>query len=346
MPLEHKFLINDESVNRYGYRILSSGINTENFLKNPVCLVSHEGKSLSIGKWKDLKIEGKNFSATLEFDEKDPLAVMIANKYAKGYMNACSLSMLELEDSSDPTLLLPGQKYPTVTKCELLEISIVNVPGNANAITLLLQNGEEKKLSLIDTNENSNKNRNVMTKEEELKAENEQLKNQRALELVATHVKMGAVPEVSKGFYENSAKLDYEGTKTALEALPSKEDQNVGKKELAAQLVEMHQKRGAINAQQLDFYTKSAESDYEGTKKVLEGMKGTDGLGDFVKSLDGTKGSEAEDKSKWTYLDWYKNDLEGLQKMETEKPDQHKKLLLECRAGLQKEGVMGKVEEV
>ncbi len=340
MPLEHKFLINDESVNRYGYRILSSGINTENFLKNPVCLVSHEGKSLSIGKWKDLKIEGKNFSATLEFDEKDPLAVMIANKYAKGYMNACSLSMLELEDSSDPTLLLPGQKYPTVTKCELLEISIVNVPGNANAITLLLQNGEEKKLSLIDTNENSNKNRNVMTKEEELKAENEQLKKQRALELVNTHLQRGAITNENKEFFEKNAVLDYDSTKKALEGMSSKDDQSTTKKQLAVQLVELHQKRGAITAKELDFYTKSAEADYEGTKKVLEGMKGTEGLGDFVKSLDGTKGSEAEDKSKWTYLDWYKKDLEGLQKMETEKPDQFKKLLLETRENMRKEGVL------
>ena len=107
----------------------------------------------------------------------------------------------------------------------------------------------------------------------------------------------------------------------------------------------MHQKRGAVTNQELNFYTKAAESDYEGTKKVLEGKKGTDGLEKFVKDLSNGKIADADNKSKWTYADWYKKDLDGLQKMEAENPEGHKTLLDAYRLSMRKDGTYVPTEQ-
>lgn len=341
MALELEFVINDESVNRYGYRILSAGIKTDNFLKNPVCLVQHRSEYLSVGKWKNLKVDGNKFTATLEFDEGDEEAVKIYNKYKNGYMSAVSISMLEISESTDVKYLLPGQKYPTILECELLEISLVTVPGNANSLKLMNAEGKEKQLSLITQN-SDNQNQNKKMTEEQLKAENDKLKKQLAAELADMHCKRGVITASELDFYKKAAENDYEGTKKVLEAkVVAKAEDNTNAKQLAAQLVEMHQKRGAITATELDFYKKAAEGDYEGTKKVLEAKKGTEGLGEFVNNLSNDKNanSNTEDRSKWGFNDWYKKDLDGLQKMETEKPDEYKKLQLAYRNQLKAENV-------
>ncbi len=342
MALELTFIINDESVNRYGYRILSAGIQTENFLKNPVCLVQHKNEYLSVGKWKGFKQESVKLSAVLEFDEGDEDAVKIYNKYKNGYMSAVSLSMLEITESEDPKYLLAGQKYATILECELLEISLVTVPGNANSLKLLAPDGKEKKLSLLTINNNDHKNQiKMVTKTpEELQTENDGLKKTLAVNLVKQHLDRGAITVDNKDFFEKNAVLDYEGTEKALTKLPSKNEENGGAKQLAAQLVEMHQKRGAITAQELDFYKKAAEADYDGTKKVLELKKGNEGLDGFVKDLSGASRSQSDpdDRSKWNFLDWYKKDIDGLQKLEIEKPEDHRKLLAAYQLEMRKSG--------
>ena len=52
-----RFIISDESVNRYGYRILSRGMSTASFEKNPVVFYNHGTFSLPIGKGKNLQHE-------------------------------------------------------------------------------------------------------------------------------------------------------------------------------------------------------------------------------------------------------------------------------------------------
>ena len=40
------FVLHDESVNTYGFRMLTSGANLEEFKKNPVMLLNHDDYSL------------------------------------------------------------------------------------------------------------------------------------------------------------------------------------------------------------------------------------------------------------------------------------------------------------
>ncbi len=339
MALELDFIISDESVNRYGFRIISEGINSSNFLKNPVCLVSHRDAYLSVGKWKNIRVENGVLKGTVEFDEEDTDAVKIYKKYKNGYMSAVSISVLPLTESTDAEFLMPGQKYPTIVTSELLEISLVNVPGNANAVKLMGKNGDIIKLSLI--------NHSTMSKEEktieELKRENEQLCAQRAKDLVKLHLNRGVITHDVVGFFEKNAIDDYDATKLTLERMPTPEgSQNSdAPTQLAKQLVEMHFKRGACSAEEVSFYENAAVLDYDTTKKILEAKRGTEGLQDVVKNLtNGTSTPGSEDRSKWSYLDWYKKDLSGLTKMQSEKPDEHKKLLDAYTLSLQRDGVI------
>lgn len=144
--------LSDESLNRYGTRILTRGIKLDNFLKNPVMFYNHDRNRLPIGKWEGVKkVDGK-LAATPVFDIGDEFAKEVKRKFEEGYLNSASVGILVLGTSNEPELMLPGQSLPTITKCELLEVSIVDVPANANAVKLYhkAENGELMELSIDD----------------------------------------------------------------------------------------------------------------------------------------------------------------------------------------------------
>ncbi len=132
-----RFIISDESVNRYGYRILSRGMSTVSFEKNPVVFYNHGTYSLPIGKGKDLRHEPDGtITLDIDFDTEDEQALAIQKKAERGFLNACSVGIDVLETSTDATVVLAGQTRPTVTRSELLELSICGIPGNRNALRL------------------------------------------------------------------------------------------------------------------------------------------------------------------------------------------------------------------
>lgn len=132
-----RFTISDERVNRYGYRILSAGMNTASFEKNPVVFYNHDTYSLPIGKGKNLRHETDgSITLDIDFDQEDEQALAVQKKAERGFLNACSVGIDVLETSTDQSVLLPGQTRPTVTRSELLELSICGIPGNRNALRL------------------------------------------------------------------------------------------------------------------------------------------------------------------------------------------------------------------
>ncbi|GAB4129563.1 MAG: hypothetical protein Fur0027_14490 [Raineya sp.] len=144
--------LSDESLNRYGTRILTKGLSLGNFLKNPVMFYNHDRSRLPIGKWENVKkVDGK-LVATPTFDIGDEFAKEVKRKFEDGYLNSASIGILVLGTSNEPELMLQGQSLPTITKCELLEASVVDVPANANAVKLYhkADNGELLELSFED----------------------------------------------------------------------------------------------------------------------------------------------------------------------------------------------------
>lgn len=133
MPL----VINTEDLNRYGFRILTQGIDLGAYQKNPVlCWDHYTYGRLPIGKIENLRTDGDRLIGDPVFDEDDDFAAAAKRKFDKGMLNACSMGISVVETSVEPSYLLTGQTRATVTKCELREVSMVVVPANRSAVKL------------------------------------------------------------------------------------------------------------------------------------------------------------------------------------------------------------------
>lgn len=153
---EYKFIASTENVNSYGYRILTAGIETAQYDKNGVVLYMHNrgGEKPTgdevIGKAR-LEKENNILYAYVTFDSDNEFASKIEQKVKGGFINMCSIYAEPIETSVDPKLALPGQLYETVVRCKLIEVSIVDLGGNDDALRLSAGNTLNK-LQLINNN--------------------------------------------------------------------------------------------------------------------------------------------------------------------------------------------------
>lgn len=133
------FILNDENIkNSYGFRVLTAGISLERFAANPVCLNNHSNHTKDVlGAWADVKADGALLTASADFDTEDPDGKEVVRKVEAGKLKACSIGIII--DPESVTVLESGDVL--VTKCELMEASIVAVPSNANAVVLYSQDG-------------------------------------------------------------------------------------------------------------------------------------------------------------------------------------------------------------
>jgi len=150
------FILSDESINDRGYRVLTSGIDTSRFSKNPIMLWMHRRDSdfnfssvLPIGRWDNIRLEDGKLLADPVFDENDPLAQHIKRKVENGFLNAASIGIDIRKFTEEKEFLVEGQTRPTVTQCELYEASIVAIPANANAVQLMSAGPIDDKLPLL-----------------------------------------------------------------------------------------------------------------------------------------------------------------------------------------------------
>lgn len=131
------FIISDESVDRQGEIIQQDGWDFKNYLNNPVVLFGHDSYDLPIGKTIDISVEDGKTLATIQFAaEMYDKAMTIWNMVKAGILNTVSVGFINKE-------YLDNQEQDNIvlTKNELLEISIVPVPANPNAIVLAAKDG-------------------------------------------------------------------------------------------------------------------------------------------------------------------------------------------------------------
>lgn len=260
--MKHQFIINTENVNSYGYRILTDGIDYTQYMRNPVVLFMHERDGYSnkgsevIGRCTRLYKEGTTLIAEVEFDEQDEFAKKIAGKVERGYIRMASMFAEIKEVSTQPQHILEGQVYETVTACKLVEISIVDIGGNDNALKLS-KDGKPFQLKKIVTNTSNNMDIKVIalalgmgenTKEEAVlsalhslktdkeKAEAEvvalkktirEIHKSEATTLVDKAVQLGLIPEALKESQLKQFEADFDGQKAVLSKLVAdKETEN------------------------------------------------------------------------------------------------------------------------
>ena len=144
-------IISTEAVNSYGTRVLTSGIDLEQFKRNPVLLWMHrrafDGESMPIGKIENLRVEEGKLIGTPVFDQNDEFARKIESKWESGFLRMASAALEPIEVNPDPALALEGQTRATVTRCKLIEVSIVDIGGNDEALQLCGADGKQLKLA-------------------------------------------------------------------------------------------------------------------------------------------------------------------------------------------------------
>lgn len=136
MSKKHTFLVSDETVNSYGFKVLTNGIDTKRFEGNPIMLYMHERANI-IGRWENIRKKNGQLFADAVFDIEDPTAKEIAGKVERGFLKSASIGITKA-----------NLKDGIVNSCELMEISIVDIGSNSNALRLYTDTEETIQLKL------------------------------------------------------------------------------------------------------------------------------------------------------------------------------------------------------
>lgn len=127
--------ISNESLNSYGTRIMTGGLDIAQYQRNPVLLYMHQ-RGLVIGYVKDIRKEGGEVTGELVFDGASPESVRVKKQFEFGSLKMVSAGIDILEMSEDPETVVLGQTRPTVTRSKLFEVSVVDIGANDDALVL------------------------------------------------------------------------------------------------------------------------------------------------------------------------------------------------------------------
>lgn len=138
------FRASTDGLDRHGTKIMPMGINLDKYNQNPICLFGHDGyggwstpdPENIIGRSDALRKSETSLEVDMDFLEAavNPRADMIYRMIKAGALNAVSVGIIprevrvEVDDA--------GREIPVITKCDLLEISVVPIPSNPDAVAI------------------------------------------------------------------------------------------------------------------------------------------------------------------------------------------------------------------
>ena len=288
-----KFIINTDDLNSYGYRILTSGIQTTFFEGNPIALFNHRRShyggvnALPIGNWENLKRGSKQMSAELRVDEVTDMDKAVKAKIESGTLRATSIGIRILEWSEDSAFLVKGQTRPTVTKCELMEVSVVDIPANGYCIKLsygdktVTLTGAEDDIEALDSILPIIKNHNM--------------------KLVSKHLQLGDGASEAD-IIAHISTLQNQKTQLANEVKELqqklKDVEEHSAKSKADSLVQSAIEQKKITESQRGTWESLALNDYDSAKAALGSMKGFTSLSSQVNEPNGNT-ADLDDKAKY-----------------------------------------------
>ena len=128
------FVLSDESVNSRGFVVLTEGIDTSVFERNPVMLYMHTRDGNVIGRWENIRKEDNKLLADAVFDDSTELGAQVKKQVEGGFLRAVSIGIEAIKKE-----YLNG--VDTVVKCLLVEVSVVDIPSNRNTVKLMHHSG-------------------------------------------------------------------------------------------------------------------------------------------------------------------------------------------------------------
>ena len=213
---EDKFVAvaSTENKDRMGDVIKADGWDLKNFKKNPILQFAHEYNRAPIGIVKNIRIEGTNLIFEPVFHNITQTAREIKQMFEEGIMRAFSVGFVPKKFINKKGEEIKPQMFGNniIAEAELLEISAVPVPANAQALILEKKytNEEDKEIckwingqlqcKAIDNNEKiekknkkesreKNKEEITKTSEEVKNNENEKIKEEKNYEIDSKEIK-------------------------------------------------------------------------------------------------------------------------------------------------------------
>lgn len=196
MPKEA--VISTPRLNSYGARVLTEGIDLEQYQKNPVLLYMHRRgrkEDMPIGIMENLRVEGDTLYGTPKFDDDTEDERNINKKWERGTLRMLSAGFDILEWSEEPALLVAGQTRPTITKSKLIEVSVVDIGANDDALQVGLYH-EGKLLALAAGEENAHLPLLTVSAKEENKEQTPNNNQQKKMEKIL--LKLGLAPNATE----------------------------------------------------------------------------------------------------------------------------------------------------
>lgn len=164
MSTSKKVRLTTDRVNAYGYRVLTSGIDIEQYRRNPVLLWMHRRGEV-IGHLDNIEVDADGITGELVFDEASERGREVAAQWEAESLRMVSVGLEMIETSDAPDDIEIGQTRPTVTRSKLLEVSVVDIGANDDALrlshngeTITLGEGGDAVLPLLPQPDNLNTN--------------------------------------------------------------------------------------------------------------------------------------------------------------------------------------------
>lgn len=133
--MANRVRLTNDTLNSYGYRVLTDGVDISQYERNPILLYMHN-RGQAIGLIKELRKEDGEITGELAFDEATELSVQCRKQWDFGSLRMVSIGFEVIETSDAVKDLVDGQRYPTVTRSRLMEVSLVDIGANNDAIRL------------------------------------------------------------------------------------------------------------------------------------------------------------------------------------------------------------------
>ncbi len=299
--------ITNERLNSYGTRVLTAGMDVEQYQRNPVLLYMHERGEV-IGYVKDVQVDGGEVTGELMFDEASPLSIRCRKQWEFGSLKMVSAGLDIVETSDDASQLVPGQTRATITKSKLVEVSLVDIGANDDAIVLQVdgqritfgkEDGDGCPLPML--------NNKHLKQEMELK----QLALQLGLPETATEAEVSAKLGELKAAKEENERLQQEKATLQLAGITAAVDKAVSEQRLSAEKKDEFVKLGAeIGQARLESIFASMSPQVR-----LSALIGHDG------------GSQAAEPKKWAKLSEVPSDK--LMELRKEDVNEYKRLYKE-----------------
>lgn len=143
------FIASTSAEDRMGDVIDQKGWKLDNYKKNPVILFGHDHDK-PIGRATNVYMKDGNLAIDVEFmpEEVDSFAAKIGRMVKAGFLNAVSVGFRPLEMKP---LKSGGLEF---LKNELLEVSVVSVPANQEALAFAKSFSSEQDISRMFVTEN------------------------------------------------------------------------------------------------------------------------------------------------------------------------------------------------